>query len=430
MTPRKAALRGGLLIAGSLVAILGAASVAAEPAIRPSKSTADQLEQISAVVRRQIEAGLIPGAIVYIAERGKPAYFAAQGFADLEARKPVSSDTIFRLYSMTKPLTCAAVMTLYDEGLIGLDDPVKSYLPEFSRMTVRTPSGIVEANRDLTIRDLLTHTSGLSYEVTNSAVSADYRDADVFAIRNRQAESLESHVKRLARLPLASQPGAAWTYGESMGVLGRVVEVVSGETFRTYLKRRVLEPLDMRDTDFFVPRENAGRLMQLYTKSPTTALAKAQDLAQYGGSYLMPPMLEYGGAGLVGTTEDYMKFAQMLLDKGSHGGRRILSSKSVRLMTTNALPEALGDQPLAASGRAPGVGFGFCGLVVARRSGESPPGNVGEYAWGGWASTNFWIDPKRDLAGLVMTQVIPDVPGSGTLYDEVRQVVYGTAPQR
>jgi CubicO group peptidase (beta-lactamase class C family) len=215
-----------------------------------------------------------------------------------------------------------------------------------------------------------------------------------------------------------------------MGVLGRIVEVVSGETFRSYLRRRVLEPLEMRDTDFYVPREKAERLAQLYTKSPTTALANAQDAAQFGGSYLVQPKLEYGGAGLVGTTQDYMNFAQMLLNEGTHGGRRILSSKSVRLMTTNALPKALGDQPLAASGRAPGVGFGFCGLVVAHRSGESPPGNVGEYAWGGWASTNFWIDPKRDLAGLIMTQVIPEAPGSGTLYDEVRQVVYGSASQR
>lgn len=430
MTQRKPGLGGRLMIAGSLAAVMGAGPTAAEPAVQPSNRTSDQLEQISAVVRRQIDAGLIPGAVVYIAERGKPAYFKAQGFADLEARKPVGPDSIFRFYSMTKPLTCAAVMSLYDDGRIGLDDPVKTYLPEFSRMTVRTPSGIVEANRDLTIRDLLTHTSGLSYEVTNSAVSADYRDADVFAIRNRQAESLESHVKRLARLPLAAQPGAAWNYGESMGVLGRIVEVVTGETFRAYLKRRVLEPLEMRDTDFFVPREKADRLAQLYSKSPATALANAQDAAQFGGSYLVQPKLEYGGAGLVGTTQDYMNFAQMLLDKGTHGERRILSSKSVRLMTTNALPKALGDRPLAASGRAPGVGFGFCGLVVARRSAESPPGNVGEYAWGGWASTNFWIDPKRDLAGLIMTQVIPDVPGSGTLYDEVRQVVYGNAAQR
>jgi len=427
MTQRKPGLRGRVMIAGSLAAVIGAGPTAAEPAIHRSNRASDQLEQISAVVRRQIDTGLIPGAIVYIAERGKPAYFKAQGFADLEAREPVSPGSIFRFYSMTKPLTCAAVMSLYDDGRIGLDDPVKTYLPEFSRMTVRTPSGIVEANRDLTIRDLLTHTSGLSYEVTNSSVSADYRDADVFAIRNRQAESLESHVKRLARLPLAAQPGTAWNYGESMGVLGRIVEVVSGETFRTYLKRRVLDPLEMRDTDFFVPREKAERLAQLYSKSPATALANAHDAAQFGGSYLAQPKLEYGGAGLVGTTQDYMNFARMLLDKGTHNGRRILSSKSVRLMTTNALPKSLGDQPLAASGRAPGVGFGFCGLVVARRSGESPPGNVGEYAWGGWASTSFWIDPKRDLAGLIMTQVVPDVPGSGTLYDEVRQVVYGNA---
>lgn len=406
--------------AAALAAIGGAA--AAQPSGESEKRQGKRLEGISGVVGRQIAEGLIPGAVVYVSERGRPSYFKAQGLQNLETREPIRTDNIFRYYSMSKPLTCAAVMTLYDDGLINLDDEVKKYLPEFASMTVRTPTGVVPAERDMTIRHLMTHTSGLSYEVMQSLVASDYRDADVFAIRNRQAEDLEHHVKRLAQLPLTAQPGSAWNYGESMGVLGRIVEVVSGKSYRSYLKDRVLQPLEMTDTDFFVPPEKAHRLAQLYIKGEGKPLANLQDSAQYGGSYLIKPKLEYGGAGLVGTPADYMNFAQMLLNKGTFGGRRILSEKSIQMMVSSALPASLGDQPL--EGRPRGVGFGYCGFVVVARDGDSPPGNVGEYGWNGWASTTFWIDPQRHLAGLIFTQVIPEVLGTSTLGPEVRAVIY------
>lgn len=422
--------RTGIIGPGMAVGVLalfatsGLSTANAEPAAKVTKAEEMRLEGISSVVRRQMENGIVPGALVYISQNGEQSYFRSQGLADLEGKKAVQKDTIFRFYSMSKPLTCAAVMTLYDDGLINLDDPVRKYLPEFSDMKVRTPSGIVPADRDITIRHLMTHTSGLSYEVMNSLVAGDYRKADVFAIRNRLSEDLEHHVKRVARLPLTAQPGTAWNYGESMGVLGRIVEVVSGKTYRVYLKDRLFGPLEMKDTDFFVPPEKAGRLAQLYIKGETTALRNLRDEAHYGGSYLVKPQLEYGGAGMVGTAGDYMNFAQMLLDDGAFGGRQVLSQKSVRMMLTNQLDPSLGDQPLKASGRAPGVGFGFCGFMVAAMRDQSPPGSIGEYGWGGWASTTFWVDPKRDLAGLVFTQVIPEVLGTMTLGDEVRAVVY------
>lgn len=399
----------------------------ADPTAGVSKSTFAQYEPIGDVVQQQMDAGIIPGALVMVSEKGETAYFKARGLANLETRTPIAEDTIFRLFSMTKPITCAAVMSLRDEGLINLDDPVKKYIPEFADMQVRTEAGLVKADRDITIRHLMTHTSGLSYEVMPGPAQEDYRKADVFAIRNRLSETLEQHVKRLARVPLALQPGTGWNYGESMGVLGRVVEVASGKSYRTALKERVLDPLGMVDTDFFVPAEKASRLAPLYLKADAGGLTDTKDDPQYGGSYLTPPKLEYGGAGLVGTAADYMNFGRMLLARGMHGGKRVLSEEAVSMMTTNQLDASLGEHPLAASGRAPGVGFGFCGFVVASMDERSPPGNVGEYGWGGWASTVFWIDPKRDLTGLIFTQVVPETLGTITLGNDIRSVIY--APQ-
>ena len=379
---------------------------------------------IDAAISQQVSAGQVPGALVVIAQGGEIAYSRAEGFADAENKVPVTEETIFRFYSMTKPMTCAAVMTLRDDGLIDLDDPVSKYLPEFASMTVRTPSGTVPAERAMTIRHLMTHTSGLTYAILPGPVQEDYVQAGVFAIENRQSETLEAHVGRLARLPLVAEPGAAWTYGESMGVLGRLVEVVSGMSFGDYLRARLFEPLSMKDTGFYVPPEKSARLAELYHMDRDGKLSNAGDKALYGGSYLEKPLLEYGGAGLVGTASDYMNFAQMLLGSGRFEGRQVLSAESVGMMTSSQLPDALGEAPLAASGRGAGTGFGLCGYVTLARPDGAPPGEVGEYGWSGWASTAFWIDPRNELAGLVLTQVIPDDIGSIELGKKVREAIY------
>lgn len=431
MRPLKSLPHSQLIIAAGFAALSGCASVEGAASgggsTSSSSSVVRSLEPIAGAVQKRIDDGSIPGALVHISERGRSSYRQAQGYADLERRIPVAPDTIFRFYSMTKPITCAAVMTLYDAGRVDLDAPISRYLPEFREMRVRTGAGLDAAKREITVRHLMTHTSGLSYEILPGPVSEDYRRADVFAIRNRTSETLEAHVRRLSALPLALQPGEGWNYGESMGVLGRLVEVVSGQSYRTYLKANVLDPLGMTDTDFFVPAEKAHRLAQLYTKSGAAPLQNAKDAAQFGGSYLEQPKLEYGGAGLVGTADDYMSFAHMLLARGTHKGARILSEKSVDMMMSNQLPPELGEHPLVSAGRAPGVGFGFCGFVVVARDQRSPPGSVGEYGWSGWASTAFWVDPARDLAGLVFTQVVPDEVGAIRLADDVREVIYRAA---
>jgi CubicO group peptidase (beta-lactamase class C family) len=380
---------------------------------------------IGAAIQNQIDTGQIPGAVVMIAQHGEIVDLVSAGYADLANKIPIQENTIFRFYSMTKPITCAAVMTLYDDGLIGLDDPIKDYLPEMSKMQVRTPEGLVPAQNDITVRDLMTHTSGFAYAVLPNPAQQDYIDANVFAIKNRLSETLEAHIKRLAKMPLVAEPGTKWNYGESMGVLGRLVEVVSGKTYGNYLQDRIFDPLNMVDTGFYVPASKGDRLAQLYHMSNEGVLSNANDDIQYGGSYLEKPQLEYGGAGLVGTPLDYMNFAQMLLNKGNANGRQILSQKAVELMTSNQLDKSFGDAPLSAAGRGAGTGFGFCGLVTVALPDGSDPGSVGEYGWSGWASTNFWMDPANDLVGLVFTQVIPDDIGSIRLTHDVREVIYG-----
>lgn len=309
--------------------------------------------------------------------------------------------------------------------MIDLDDPIKEYLPEFSQMRVRTAAGVVPAEKDITIRHLMTHTSGLSYRVLPGPTQKDYAQADVFAIENRLSETLENHVKRLAELPLVAEPGTVWNYGESMGVLGRLVEAVSGKSFGAYMNERILAPLGMSDTDFYVPAEKASRLAQLYHLDTEGVMSNAGDAAIYGGSYLKKPVLEYGGAGLVGTTRDYMHFARMLLAGGTFEGRQILSPEAVDLITANQLGPDFGDAPLAASDRGAGTRFGLCGYVTVNQPEGSPPDAVGEYGWSGWASTGFWIDRQNDIAGLVFTQVVPDDIGSVELTSRVRKALYG-----
>ncbi|MCZ4296435.1 serine hydrolase domain-containing protein [Henriciella marina] len=420
---RRAATAAGTLLLSSCAAVEAPPAQSSSP--DTLKLTENRFERVDEAMRAEIASGEIPGASVMLAQNGEVAYFSSAGYANLETQTPIAEDTIFRFYSMTKPITCAAVMTLWDDGLINLDEPITTYIPEFADMQVRTPDGLVPAERDITIRHLMTHTSGLSYPVLPTIVSEDYEAANVFAIRNRTAETLEAHVKRLAEMPLLAQPGTEWNYGESMGVLGRLVEVVSGKSFGTYLDQRIFSPLGMDDTGFYVPPEKADRLAELYHLDTARTLSNAENNPQYGGDYLEKPLLEYGGAGLLGTAGNYMSFAQMLLNQGEAGGQRVLSAEAVELMTSNQLDESFGDTPLASSGRGSGIGFGFCGLVTVAPPTQPPAGAVGEYGWSGWASTNFWIDPRNDIAGLIFTQVIPDDIGSVELTASVREAIYG-----
>ncbi len=399
------------------------------PAVNPQDAgiSEEHLARIRPLMQSYVEKRQVPGLLTAIARYGKLVHFETQGYADIEKGIPLKPDAIFRIYSLTKPVTAVAAMVACEEGLFLLDDPISDYLPEFAAMKVWTQDGLVDCDTPITIRHLLTHTAGFAYSNLISPVAEYYANIGLHGVLDRiSEESLEDHVKRLATLPLVARPGTVWNYGESMGVLGRLLEVVSSVSFRHFLKAKVLEPLKMIDTDFFVPQEKADRLVTLYELCPDGSMVLAAE-DSYGGDYCKEPLLEYGGAGLVSTAADYLRFAQMLLNGGELDGTRLLNPSSTKQMMSNQLGPEFGKRPLADLGLPwmdkEGLGFGFGGLIVTDISKADSVGSTGEYSWNGWATTDFWIDSKESLIGIVFTQVIPN----GFPIDTracMRQIVY------
>ncbi len=380
----------------------------------------ERLARITDTMREYIDRSQVAGLLTAVARRGKVVHFEALGYADVENQIPLSADTIFRLYSMTKPVTAVAVMILYEEGRFFLDDPVADYLPEFRDLKVWTDKGLVDAKQPLTIRHLLTHTGGISFfPFPEKPVSVMYREAGVIYTKARETLSTEEYVRKIAELPLTSQPGEKWFYSESMEVLGRLMEVVSGQSYGEFLRHRIFEPLSMEDTAFYVPAEKSGRLARLYEAGPDGKIVATDTLPPpdfihrtiQQNRYTQPPSFESGGTGLVGTAADYLRFSQMLLNQGELDGVRILSPTTVRLILSNHLGPEFGERPLAyidpSAAQGKGLGFGFCGLVVTNAIAAGIAGSDGQYSWGGAASTDFWIDPEQKLIGLVLTQLVP-----------------------
>jgi CubicO group peptidase (beta-lactamase class C family) len=374
-----------------------------------------RLANIRTVMNRHVTEKQIPGAAGLIARRGKIAYQEAFGMADVEAGKPMRLDTIHRIYSMSKPITSVAVMMLYEEGKFQLNDPVAKYLPEFAKMQVAVDEKdpqtgkptlkTAPAKRPVTVRDLLRHTAGLTYGFfSDTLVDQEYRKARVLSDLN-----LAEFVTNLTKIPLLYEPGTRWHYSVSVDVLGRLVEVLSGKPFDQFLQERIFTPLDMRDTGFYVPADKKDRFAKLYSPTkdgkiqPATICATRQECVEKFPnavpSYLEPPTLLSGGGGLVSTAYDYLRFCQMLLNKGQYDGKRLLSRKTVQLMSS----DNLGTIP----GMGPGAGFGL-GFAVSKAPGEAGMmGSPGEYNWGGAAGTRFWIDPQEELIGIFMIQILP-----------------------
>jgi CubicO group peptidase (beta-lactamase class C family) len=350
----------------------------------------------------------LAGIITMLARRGEVVHFECFGMMDIEADKPMQSDTIFRLYSMTKPITSVAVMMLYEEGIFQLYDNVSKYIPEFKGIKVfskATPSGLelVEPEREMTIQDLLRHTSGLTYDfLDQTAVGALYRQAE------EQAGNLRELVQKLAKLPLVAHPGTRWQYSMSTDVLGYLVEVLSGTPFDRFLEEQIFKPLGMIDTAFCVPPEKLDRFAAMYGPAEEGSGLKLIE-APGASEYAKPPNSPSGGGGLVGTAADYMRFAQMMLNGGELDGTRLLSRKSVELMTTNHLPQHLLPFVLTQDWKVYTEGYGFgLGFDVLMDVAQShATGSVGAFGWGGAASTDFWVDPKEELIGLIMPQFQP-----------------------
>ncbi|WP_336486886.1 serine hydrolase domain-containing protein [Methylobacterium nigriterrae] len=371
----------------------------------------ERLERIDAWMRALVADKKLAGLSVMVSRRGRTGFFRAHGLADLARGTPFAADTITRIYSMTKPLTSVAAMMLYEEGRFQLDDPVARFLPEFSEMRVLTGGNRITfesepARRPITIRDLLTHTSGLTYGFMEATLVDElYRRNGVdFHLADA---SLAEVVGRVAKLPLLSQPGAQWNYSVATDVLGHLVAVVSGRDFADVLRERVIGPLGMSDTDFQVHPDKLPRLAANYTLSRDRSLRLYDDAVDT--PFAKPPAIASGGGGLTSTAADYMRFCRFVLNRGELDGVRLLGRKTVDLMLTNHLPGDLASMgtPRFAESSYTGIGFGLGFSVMLDPARAQILGSPGEVAWGGVASTAFWIDPAEDMAVVLLTQLVP-----------------------
>jgi len=437
--------KGALAIAlVLLIPGLGRLSQAGEglPRARPDQVglSKEKLERVDALLQDHVARKQIAGAVALVVRHGKVAYRSAVGMQDVEAGIPMSPETIFRIASMTKPITTTAVMILAEEGRIDLSDPVSRYLPEFKFMQVAMPkpkkdakpaSGdsseeyeLVPAYRPITIRDLLTHTSGLCYRFRNRPfVGRLYARDDICDGLTPSDHSLADNVRRLARLPLVHQPGTAWEYGLSTDVLGRLIEVVSGKSLDAFFAERIFKPLAMNDTHFVLPESKRGRLAALYKPGAGGAISRTGDGPTVEGGLIYAASLPYrgtdgyfsGGAGLVSTAGDYARFLQMLLNRGELDGTRILRPETVQAMTR----DQTGGLPLWILMHGSRFGYGFGIHTQAAADIKKDP--AGTFGWGGIYYTDFWVDPQHELIGLMMTQIYPS--GQLKLRDEFHRLV-------
>jgi CubicO group peptidase (beta-lactamase class C family) len=368
--------------------------------------SSERLERLHGTVQRLVDDGKHAGAISMIVRNGRIVDWRTYGQRDLEAGLPMERDTICRIYSMSKIVTSVAVLMLLEEARFRLDDPIGDHLPELARMKVLTGGTpekplLADAKRPITIRHLLTHTAGLAYDFGDSTVEKIFREAKVF-----EASSLQDFVARASRLPLAHEPGERFTYGISTDVLGALVEKLSGQRFGAFLEERVFRPLGMKDTGFHVPEAKRGRLAKVYEKGEDGRLRPVKWLLD--ADPVPPPKLESGGGGLFSTTGDYARFMQMLLNGGQLDGVRLLSRKTVEMMTTNQLGFA--SSPTLGDDASSGFGLGGAVRVDLARGGTL--GSVGQFGWSGMATTYANLDPKEKTVALLFVQHLP--------YDEHR----------
>jgi CubicO group peptidase (beta-lactamase class C family) len=385
--------------------------------------SSERLNRIAAAVQRDINDKRVAGAVTLVVRHGKVAWFKAQGMADREAAKPMPPDAMFRICSMTKPITSVAVMMLYEEGKFLLEDPVSKYLPEFKnpRVLVKPANGdpyTIPATKEITIRDLLRHTSGIAYQ-WNQDLGPLYEKANVASGLVQYDGTIGDSVKRLAPLPLLFNPGERYEYSLGVDVLGRLVEVISGKPLDEFFRTRIFEPLGMKDTYFFVPDNKAERLATAYTYYAEKGLNRFPDTPIREESFFYsadypargPKKLFSGGAGLVSTAMDYARFCQMMLDEGKVGNTRLLSRKSIELMTHDQLGKIPSDMGF-------GLGFGVDGVKAPL----SELGSVGAYGWGGFFYTTFSVDPQEQMIVIFMAQLHPT--GDLELNSQVHELAY------
>ena len=373
-----------------------------EPDPTAAGFSAERLDRIDAVMKRYVESGTFPGMTVVVARNGQVGYSRSFGYSDVEAQKPVQRDTVFRIYSMSKPVTVVAVMMLYEEGRFMLDEPVSKYIPSLKEVKVYQPPGSSEtppADREMTIRDLLRHTAGLGYGWGDDPVSDVYRKLNVLD----RSVTLAEAVDRLALAPLYFAPGSEWRYSVSIDVLGRLVEIWSGQTLDVFFQERLFGPLGMSDTGFFVQPGQEERLTALYQFNSEGRLVRVPDTAAIAPYDPNRSKLLSGGGGLLSTTADYLRFAQMLLNGGELNNVRILGERTIRLMSADHLPAGI----VLPWDKLQGHGYGFGVSVLTDIPTSLGMGSVGDWGWDGAASTYFRVDPEERLLILLMTHRMP-----------------------
>ena len=391
-----------------------------------------RLENISNHLQeRYITPGKIAGAVTLVHRKNETAFFEAQGQSVLESNKPMEKDTIFRIYSMTKPITSLALMQLHEQAKFQLSDPVHRFIPKWKNLRVYDSGSrrlmVTRApERPMQIHDLLTHTSGLTYGFTERTnVDAMYREAAIGCLDRPFKGNLQDMVDGLAELPLEFSPGTKWNYSVATDVLGHLTEVISDMPLDDYFKEHIFKPLDMADTDFYVPEDKIDRFAACYMRGSKGEIKLQDD--PVNSHYTRKPKLLAGGAGLVSTASDYLNFAKALLNGGELNGERIIGRKTLEFMTSNHLPEDkdLGQIAVGKFSESlyEGVGFGLGFSVSLDPTQSKTISSVGEYAWGGAASTAFWVDPVEDLVVVFMAQYMPS-----TIYNfrgQLKQLVYG-----
>ncbi|QCR21254.1 serine hydrolase [Pontibacter sp. SGAir0037] len=381
----------------------------------------ERLQNIDRAMQEYVDKGYIPGAIGLIARNGKIVYYKAAGYDDAEARSQLQRDDIFRIASQTKAITSVGVMMLYDEGKLKLEDPISKYIPSFKNPQVLEKFNAqdssyttIPAKREITIKDLLTHTSGIGYaSIGSKEIVAIYAKNNIPSGIGTPMGNLGKSITALGKLPLVHQPGARFTYGLNTDVLGYLIEVVSKQSLDTFFRNRIFGPLNMNDTWFYLPVEKQERLVKLYTENQNKETVPMPAQGGLTPDYPKAKGMYYsGGAGLSSTIYDYAIFLQMLLNGGEYNGRRILKESTVRLMTTNQIGEINnGDSKF-------GLGFG----IATEKGAANSPVSVGSFDWGGIFGTTYWVDPKEGIVALLYTQKYPN--SHGGLGNEFRKLVY------
>ena len=386
--------------------------------------SSERLERIGTVMQKYVDENQLAGAVIMVARHGKAAYLETFGTMDIDEKKPMRTDTIFRIASMSKAITSTAVMMLYEEGHFLLSDPISKYIPEFKNAQVLVPESpgdasslpysLVPAHRDITIRHLLNHTSGLTYQ-WNQYLGEIYFNAGITHGLIQDKSTIGEKVKILADLPLLHHPGEAYEYSLSIDVLGYLVEVVSGMTLDEFFQERLFKPLGMKDTFFFIPEEKLSRLSAVYhpdqeggiKRLPETPVGDAPFVYSASYPYQGPRSYFSGGGGLCSTISDYARFCQMMLNGGELDGVRLLSRKTVELMTTNSIGDLYIDNRFL--GDKFGLGFG----IRTERGRYDELESIGTYMWGGFWNTLFWIDPQEELICIIMSQLYPNDGNEG-----------------